>query len=101
MVKRERERELGWQHDFLGGPGVVEMCPGPRIGRVIRTTLFEHGVKRCERKRLSQGCTSSDAWEKEEIRRIDILKIRQTVNDINQPGKQGDLVADYIDGRPK
>ena len=81
--ERERERvrevhdmivrfggKLGWQHDFLGGPGMVGMCRGPHIGRVLQTTLFEHGIKRCERKRLSQRCTSSHAWEREEISMI-------------------------------
>jgi hypothetical protein len=56
--ERERERvrevhdmivrfggKLGWQHDFLGGPGMVGMCRGPHIGRVMRTTLLNMVLK--------------------------------------------------------
>ena len=54
--ERERVREvhdmivrfggkLGWQHDFLGGPGMVGMCRGPHIGRVMRTTLLNMVLK--------------------------------------------------------
>ena len=37
--------KLGWQHDFLGGPGMVGMCRGPHIGRVMRTTLLNMVLK--------------------------------------------------------
>lgn len=65
--------------------------PGAAHWQGHADNTVEHGIERCERKRLSQRCTSSHAWEREEIRH---KKIRKTVNDINKPGKQGDLVAE-------